>query len=115
MESSINYKDTLFERSNPTPICGKPTFKTLHKLWKKINANTSSIYSNIGGGAHVNICLVLTNLKYALNYNTPFVYPTHPGPLIIMDGTTAHANSNMIISHTKEVRLFLKWWESSKP
>ena len=33
MVSSINYKDALFERANLTPIRGKHTFKTLHKLW----------------------------------------------------------------------------------
>ena len=32
MTSYINYKDTLFEQANLTPICGKPTFETLHKL-----------------------------------------------------------------------------------
>ena len=37
---------------------------------------------------------------------TPFVYPNHPGPLIIPYGTTAHVNSNMWIAHTKKVRLF---------
>ena len=37
---------------------------------------------------------------------TPVGYQTHPGPLIILDGTTSHTNSNMQIAHTKEVRLF---------
>ena len=50
--------------------------------------------------------LVLTELQYALISLTPFAYPTHMVLLIIPDGTTAHTNSNMRISHTKEVRLF---------
>ena len=49
---------------------------------------------------------MLTDAQYALIYPTPFFYPTHPGPLIITDGTTTHANSNIRIMHTKEVRLF---------
>ena len=49
---------------------------------------------------------MLTGAQYALVYPTPFDYPTHPGPLIITDGTIAHANSNMRIAHTEEVRLF---------
>ena len=34
------------------------------------------------------------------------MYPTHLGTLVILDGTTAHTNSNMWITHTKRVRLF---------
>ena len=50
--------------------------------------------------------LVITGVKYALISPTTFVYPTHLGPLIILDGTTAHANSNIRITHTEEVHLF---------
>ena len=51
---------------------------------------------------------MLTDAQYLLILNTPFVYLTHPGPLIIPDGTTVHANSNMINAHTEEVILFRK-------
>ena len=64
------------------------------------------MYSNLRGGAHGHLGLVLTDVQYALVSPTFFVYPTHPGPLIILDGTTAYANPNMRIVHTKEVRLF---------
>ena len=36
MSSKINYKDTLFERANLTPIRGEPTFEMLHKLRNEI-------------------------------------------------------------------------------
>ena len=49
---------------------------------------------------------MLNDSQYAIISLTPFIYPTHPGPIIIPDGTTAYANSNMRISHTKEVPLF---------
>ena len=45
-------------------------------------------------------------MQYALISPTPFIYRTRLGPLLILDGTTSHANSNMRIAHTKEVRLF---------
>ena len=32
MASSINYKDTIFNQANLTPIHDEPTFKTIHKL-----------------------------------------------------------------------------------
>ena len=78
----------------------------IHKLQNNIKANAKAVYSNIGGVAHVHIFLVLTYAQYALISNTPFVYPTHPGPLIILDSTTAHVNSNIQIAHTDEVHIF---------
>ena len=77
----------------------------LHKLWDEIKANAKSVYSNLGGGAHGHTGLMLTEVHYALIYPTPFVYPTHPGAIIIPDDTNAHVNSNMQITHTKEMRL----------
>ena len=106
MTSNINYKDTLFEQASLTHIRGEPTFETLHNIWNDIESNTKSVYSNIGGGSHGHFVLVLTEAQYALVSPTPFVYPTHPGPLIITNGTTFHGNSNMWIVYTKEVRLF---------
>ena len=64
------------------------------------------MYSNIGGGSHGRIGLVLADAQYALISNTPFIYLTHPGLLIILDGTTAHMNSNTRITHTKAAHLF---------
>ena len=106
MTNSINYKDTLFKRANLTPILGEPTIKTLYKLQNKIKANTKAVYYNIGVGSHGHLGIVLINSQYALILPTPFIYLTHPSPLIIMEITTAQANSNMRIKHTKEVRLF---------
>ena len=58
MTSKINYKDTLFKLANLTPIRGKPTFETLHKLRNEIKANAKAVYSNLGGGAHNHLGLV---------------------------------------------------------
>ena len=92
MVNSIYYIQTLFERANLTPICGKHTFKMLHNLRNKIKANAESVYSNIGGGAHGNTSLVLDGYQYALISNTTFVYLDHTGPLIIPYGTKDHIN-----------------------
>ena len=108
MMISISYKDPPFERATLTPICGEPTFETLHKLRNEIKANTKFLYSDIGGGAHGHLGLVLTNFQSALISPTPFAYPTHLGMLIILGGTTAHENSNMRIAHTKKVCLYNK-------
>ena len=83
----------------------EPTFETLHKIRNEIKENAKPVYSNIWGGPYGHISLVLTDVQYALISPTPFVYPTHPGPLVIPDGKNAHANSNMRIAHTNKVRL----------
>ena len=106
MESSINYNEPLFDRAKITPIHSKPALKTLHKLRNEIKANAESVYSNIRGGSHGHIGLVLTNAKYALTLNTPFFYLTHLGLIIIPDVTTDHMNYKIRITHTEEVRLF---------
>ena len=100
MTISINYKDTLFEKANLTPISGKPTFKMLHNLQNEIKANVKAIYSNHGVGSHGHLGLVLTDAQYALILTTPFIYLTCLGTLITPDGTTADAISNMRIIHS---------------
>ena len=40
MKRKICYKDTLFERAKLTPIRGKLSLETLHKLRNEIKANT---------------------------------------------------------------------------
>ena len=64
MTRNINYKDTLFKRSNLTPICVEYTFETPHKLRNEIKSNAKAIYSNLVGGAHSHLSLVLTELQY---------------------------------------------------
>ena len=65
MTSTVNYRDTHFERANLTTIRGKPTYEKVHKLWNKIKANARFVYSHLGGGTHDHLGLVLTAAQYA--------------------------------------------------
>ena len=76
--------------------------------FKTKSRQKKAVYSNLGGGAHGRLGLVTTNAQYALISNTSFFYLNQPDPIIILDGTTAQANSNMRIMHAKEVHLFCK-------
>ena len=73
MTRNISYKDTLFKQANLTPIRSEPTSETLHKLQYEIKSNAKDIYSNLQGGAHGHIGLLLTNMHYALIPTTPLV------------------------------------------
>ena len=61
MTSNISYKYTLFKQANLTPICGKPTSKTLQNLRNEIKANAKSVYFNIWGVSHGHLGLLLTD------------------------------------------------------
>ena len=108
MARYINYKETLSKKANPNPIRCKTTSETIYKLRNDIKANAKYIRSNIGGWSHGHFSLMLTNEKYMITSPTAFVYLTHPGTLITLEGTTSHTNSNMRIAHTEKMCLF---WE----
>ena len=81
MKSTVNYRDTHFERANLTPIRGEPTYETVHKLWNEIKANARSVYSHRGGGTKGHLGLVLTAAQYSDTPPTVFTRPSHPAPL----------------------------------
>ena len=68
----VDYASTYFPYKSPTPIQGEPTYKTLKRLKNELRANASSIDSNLGGGDHGYLGLVLTEVEYAK------VVPQHP-------------------------------------
>ena len=105
MTSTVNYRDTHFERDNLTPIPGKPTYETVHKVWTEIKANVRSMYSHLAGGTHGHLGLVLTAAQYADISTTIFTRLAHPGPLAIPLAATAVKRSTIRDSHTKDLRV----------
>ena len=89
MTTTVNYRETHFERANLTPIHGEPTYETVHKLWNKIKANARSVYSHLGGGTHGHLSLVLTAAQYADISTTFFTRVSQPAPLAIPLAATA--------------------------
>jgi hypothetical protein len=57
---------------------GLPTYKTIAKVHLKIKANASSIVSELGGGAHGLLGLVLPPATYATLTNVAFNTPVNP-------------------------------------
>ena len=84
---AVNYAASYFKYKTPTPIQGDPINKTLKRLKQELRANTSSVESDLGGGDHGYLGLVLTNVKYATTTATPFVPPVYPATLEIPAGT----------------------------
>ena len=96
---AINYRDTHFEKKDLTPIHGEPTPDSLLRLKKEIKTNARSVPSNLGGGTHGHLGLVLSPDTYALLSDTPFDRPDHPGPLAIPPGTTQHMATTLREQH----------------
>ena len=61
----IDYAASYFKYKTPTPIQGEPTNKALKRLKTELQANASSVKSNLGGGDHGYLVLVLSDVEYA--------------------------------------------------
>ena len=102
----IDYRSIYFAFPNLTTINGEPDADILIKLKNQLKANASSVPSNLGGGAHGHLGLVLTPQTYAMVSNLPFVQPVHPGALVIPAGTTGPMATVLREQHIENVRLF---------
>ena len=87
---TVDYQSSYFKYKTPTPIRGVPTYTALKRLKTELQANASSIETDIGGGNHGYLALVLTDEEYNSIPNTePFVLPTYPALLVIPPTATA--------------------------
>ena len=59
--TNIDHKETHFEKAELTPIRGEPTYETLEHLLKELKANVRNVHSNLGGGAHGHLGLVISH------------------------------------------------------
>ena len=94
---AVNYAASYFKYKSPTPIIGAPTNKTLKRLKQELPANASSVESDLGGGDHGYLGLVLTNPEYAAVSQTAFQAPKYPAALTIP--ATATQDMQKIFNH----------------
>ena len=80
---TVDYVASYFKYKTPTPIPGTPTYKALKRLKAELRANASSVETDLGGGNHGYLGLVLSDAEYANISPTPFVAPAYPAPLAI--------------------------------
>ena len=71
----VDYVAYYFQHSYLTKIRGEPTYKTLKKK-NELCANTISVSSNLGGGNHGYLGLILDNVEYqyvsgGVEFNVP--------------------------------------------
>ena len=77
--TNIDYVNTYFEFPSLTRIHGKPTYASLKIIKDELFANATAVTSDLGGGAHGHLGLVLTPAEYVAVSAVPYVRPAHPG------------------------------------
>ena len=104
--TNIDYVDTYFEFPTLTKIHGEPTYFQLKELKNELKSNATSVTTDLGGGRHGHLGLVLTPTEYLAVSTTAYNRPTHPGSLTIEPGTTQHEATRLQNEHEEAVRLF---------
>jgi hypothetical protein len=63
-------------------IVGTPNIETLRALRNQLKSNAANLQSNLGGGNHGDLGLILSDLAYAIIApGTPYVRPANPGQI----------------------------------
>ena len=104
--TNIDYVDTYFEFCVLTKIHGEPTYETLKAMKNQLKSNAYSVASNLGGGTHGHLGLLLTAAEYATMSRIPYVRPVHPGILTIPPGTAQHEATSLRSEQKELIPLF---------
>ena len=106
---TVDYQSSYFKYKTPTPIRGVPTYKALKRLKMELQANASSVETDLGGGNHGYLGLVLTDQEYNTIPNTaPFVPPNYPPPLVIPQTATPIQAIELKERYNEQKRLYLE-------
>ena len=95
MISTIKYRETIFEHPDLTKITGVLTYKTLHLLQNETKTTVIAVHSNLGGGKHGYLGLVVRLTAYALLTNNTFVCQVHPVKISIPIAATHHVQEEL--------------------
>ena len=113
--STINHRKNIFEHPDLTNIIGVPNYDTLHLLHSEIKSNALAVHSNLGGGQHGYLGLVVRPTAYVLLSNTPFFCPVHPITLGIPVVATHHAQDEFKGQYKYIYKYFMKREEQNVP
>ena len=105
---NIDYANLYFKYKIPNPIHGEPSYKSLKRLKTELRANASSVDTDLGGGDHGYLGLVLSDAEYTRITPTPpnFHAPNFPGALVIDPAFTAIQAVQARESHTEDLALY---------
>ena len=102
----IDYAQSKFEYPVLDKIHGEPTYHALKRMKEQLKRNAQSVISDLGGGAHGHLGLVLTAQEYTKFSQIPYAAPRHPGPLQIPRNTDSAEAVRLREEHDETIRLF---------
>ena len=82
------------------------TYNLLKKLKNIIKVNGTSVVSNLGGGAHGHLRLVIPELEYSKIIGTTNKKIQHPGELKIKENTALHDTIILRELHNEKLQIF---------
>ena len=106
MTGAVDYAASYFKYKTPTPIIGAPSNKTLKRLKQELRANASSVESDLGGGDHGYLGLVLDDVEYATVSNTAFAAPAYQAALSIPANATQIQALSLREEHKEQKRAY---------
>ena len=84
--NTVDYVNTNFEYTTLTKLGGQPDYPALKRIKDELKANAASVPSDLGGGDHGHLGLVLTAQEYLqVSETQPYVRPVHPGSLNLQE------------------------------
>jgi hypothetical protein len=94
---------------------GLPTYETIAEVHLKLKANAASVVSELGGGAHGLLGLVLPPATYATLTNVVFNTPVNPGttPNIEAGGTAVQIHE-VVRQHKENLRVWREYNATDK-
>ena len=105
--NQTDYARLYFKYPIPTPIRGEPDAAALKKLKRELRANASSVESDLGGGDHGYLGLVLTDDEYKkIVPNHQFKAPSFPGALNIPSSTDPVVALGLRANHQESIRVY---------
>ena len=106
--TTVNYLKTHFKFPELTKVHNRPDYQLLQKIKNELKTNASRVTSDLGGGAHRHLGLILTPAEYALVLVVPYVRPLHPRPLVLPAGQGVTNLQQEIArdNHQEAVRVF---------
>ena len=107
----FDYKKIYSKVPELTRIHGEPTYSKLQLLLNQIKANTLSVKSDLSGGMHGHIGIVIRTEDYEeVSPETPSDRPLMPAPLRI---PKKHNNTqNPMFARRVQVNMPIKQWSS---
>ena len=111
MANTTNYAASYFKHPTPIPINGEPTKKSPKRIKTKLRANASSVDTDLGGGDHGYLGLVLIDAKYARINPTPayFSAPNFPAGRVIIATDTAVEAMQTREMHAEKTRIYREY------